>query len=626
MPGVCAIHRPTATLPPASAGRGDVHPPVPGCSPLQLGLADPARLGVARMRDSGGATLQGRLTVSQAGDAHELEADHMAARVMQMPSGATAVDTATEPGIHVAPAVGDGGRHEDSVRLQRAQLQPGHATPMAGQAPPIVRGVLGTPGQPLEPAVRGFFEPRFAYDFSKVRVHVGEQAATSARMLGARAYTVGSDIVFAAGAFCPGTAAGRRLLAHELAHTVQQNGGADPGVLIQRIPDYSTSQTNVEGSGLTRKEVHGLRYGIDQDFYDDPESVERDKTAESARQMAVIFFPDALAKEGAAVRKDPVIILHFHGFGFRKNEPFAGDRVSKDRGGKVRDLDQDYLEQQVGKFMRESHKDVIGVLPQGVGHSMFHAGTIPTFDYISDVLKKSGVASLVTLADHEYSVVLSAHSGGGSTQVVPMLDAREAETADRSRLTPQTPRQDGRVVDKLTHQPVQMIVLFEALNGNADVEKVEDWVKRQLAKLAHVLRRAPSPSDLQAELDAIPVLRGYYGKRKDPEETFYSCRYIDLNARICKAIDAKIPGPWQQAVRDKFRIIEVTPKDTPKGEVEHEAVISGIGFGREEGTLFDALQAGLTNLASDRDKAVACDKPIPKCPPKQDAGKRKRGP
>ncbi len=84
------------------------------------------------------------------------------------------------------------------------------------EAPPIVHRVLGTPGQPLDPPTRSFFEQRFRHDFSRVRIHADDQASQSAAAVGARAYTVGSQIVF--GQPSPG----RTLLGHELAHVVQQ--------------------------------------------------------------------------------------------------------------------------------------------------------------------------------------------------------------------------------------------------------------------------------------------------------------------------------------------------------------------------------------------------------------------
>lgn len=90
--------------------------------------------------------------------------------------------------------------------------------------PPSVHEVLRAPGQALDAAARGYFERGFGRDFSRVRIHADERAAESARAVDARAYTVGQDVVFGRGQFAPATTAGRQLIAHELAHVLQQRG------------------------------------------------------------------------------------------------------------------------------------------------------------------------------------------------------------------------------------------------------------------------------------------------------------------------------------------------------------------------------------------------------------------
>lgn len=101
-------------------------------------------------------------------------------------------------------------------------------------APASVHQTLREPGDPLPAATRSFFEPRFGHDFSKVRVHHDAAAARSARDLHAAAYTVGQRVVFADGAYSPGDSAGRQLLAHELAHVVQQRASGQVGVVRRR--------------------------------------------------------------------------------------------------------------------------------------------------------------------------------------------------------------------------------------------------------------------------------------------------------------------------------------------------------------------------------------------------------
>lgn len=92
--------------------------------------------------------------------------------------------------------------------------------------PPIVHEVLRSPGEPLESSTRQLMESHFGHDFSRVRVQHGGQAAASADAVNARAYTVGQQVVFGQGQYAPETTAGQHLLAHELAHVVQQQGQA----------------------------------------------------------------------------------------------------------------------------------------------------------------------------------------------------------------------------------------------------------------------------------------------------------------------------------------------------------------------------------------------------------------
>lgn len=99
----------------------------------------------------------------------------------------------------------------------------GLAGPVSTSAPPGVREALRSPSQPLEAATRAAMEPRFGHDFSKVRVHADRQAGESAQALDARAYTVGTNVVFAPGQYVPGSPSTNALLAHELAHVVQQS-------------------------------------------------------------------------------------------------------------------------------------------------------------------------------------------------------------------------------------------------------------------------------------------------------------------------------------------------------------------------------------------------------------------
>ena len=118
-------------------------------------------------------------------------------------------------------AVGEcGGCKANRLSLQRS----GGARNDMAEAPPIVHEVLRSPGQPLDRGTRALLEPRFGQDFSHVRLHTDSRAAESAQAVNASAYTVGRHVAFGAGQYAPGTRGGAELLAHELAHVVQQEG------------------------------------------------------------------------------------------------------------------------------------------------------------------------------------------------------------------------------------------------------------------------------------------------------------------------------------------------------------------------------------------------------------------
>src|SRR5205814_1980687 len=98
-------------------------------------------------------------------------------------------------------------------------------------------------GAALDRGTRAFMEARFAYDFSRVRVHHDAAAASSAAQHDAEAYTIGRDIYFGADRYRPDSETGRRLLAHELAHTIQQESAQQPSTTsLQRMPADSAAE------------------------------------------------------------------------------------------------------------------------------------------------------------------------------------------------------------------------------------------------------------------------------------------------------------------------------------------------------------------------------------------------
>jgi hypothetical protein len=106
-------------------------------------------------------------------------------------------------------------------------------------------------GRTLDANARAYFEPRFGFDFSQVRVFSDEQAADAAQSIGALAYTTGSNIVFGKSRYQPGTGEGLRLLAHELTHVIQQGTGRTTPAIQRDTPrGQQTSPADASDTGI----------------------------------------------------------------------------------------------------------------------------------------------------------------------------------------------------------------------------------------------------------------------------------------------------------------------------------------------------------------------------------------
>ena len=171
--------------------------------------------------------LQAKLMVGATDDPLEHEADRVAEHAMRVPDSDLAV---TSPAVTSSPELVSRDCLAREVEAHAVRAKPvSMASVPTTEAPPIVHDALSRSGQPLDATTRGFFEPRFGRSLVGVRVHTDWLAARSAEAVGARAYTVGRDIVFGEGFHAPGNATGRQLMAHEIAHVLQQNsaGGHD---------------------------------------------------------------------------------------------------------------------------------------------------------------------------------------------------------------------------------------------------------------------------------------------------------------------------------------------------------------------------------------------------------------
>ena len=209
------------------------------------------------------------LRIGDASDPAEREADAMAERVLTPPAS---VGVTPGPGAMLqrkcATCEREGEDEDGGLRRREAS-----STRSRGEdefAPATVHDVLRSSGSPLTGDTRAYFETRFGRDFSAVRVHTDGPAARSARDVNALAYTVGRDIVFAAGRFAPATQEGRRLLAHELTHVVQQGraparaeAGGLPPARAQAATMRSSPASTLQRAGDPAAIPAGLRCPTD---------------------------------------------------------------------------------------------------------------------------------------------------------------------------------------------------------------------------------------------------------------------------------------------------------------------------------------------------------------------------
>jgi hypothetical protein len=189
------------------------------------------------------------LRVSRAHDSLEREAECVANRVIAGGDSGLAWSLSKLPvGARLQRkcscgfAGGVEGECEECKKKEKLQRRAtGSST--ASFIPPVVDDVLRSPGKPLDSATRGFMESRFGHDFGRVRVHADRTAARSAAAVNALAYTVGSEVVFGAGRYEPSSPEGRRLIAHELTHVVQQQGAsARPGMVDDPAAEFEAER------------------------------------------------------------------------------------------------------------------------------------------------------------------------------------------------------------------------------------------------------------------------------------------------------------------------------------------------------------------------------------------------
>jgi len=214
---------------------------------------------------------QSKLTVGKPNDHFEREADQMADQVME--SSETAFIQPKITSISIQRKCAECEKDEEE-KLQGKKSNDKEADSLDSL---IVDEALSAPGQTLDHHTRSFMESRMGYDFSKVRIHNNNIAAKSAKSINALAYTTGNDIVFNKGQYAPGTDDGKRLLAHELTHVIQQSRNINRKV-IQRCPDAaSTSQFDARASQVRAHPQYAALSSSDQTITEEIISLSRNR-------------------------------------------------------------------------------------------------------------------------------------------------------------------------------------------------------------------------------------------------------------------------------------------------------------------------------------------------------------
>ena len=179
--------------------------------------------------------VQAKLTIGQPNDMYEHEADQAAEQVMSMQE--PRVQRQAEP------------EEEEEEPLQKKQAE-GHIVQMKPVLEARINSMRGG-GQSLNSGIRTIFEPRFSQELSSIRIHANGEAADLSRLLGAQAFTVQNNIFFGAHQFQPSTLKGKQLLAHELAHVIQNRAGASPArTTVQRKVEVPKKGTAAGGPQL----------------------------------------------------------------------------------------------------------------------------------------------------------------------------------------------------------------------------------------------------------------------------------------------------------------------------------------------------------------------------------------
>ena len=188
-------------------------------------------------------SVQPKLAVGAPNDKYEQEADRVANQIMQMQEPSSVAPTPGSPKIQRLCEKCEAGVAKQPNQDEDELIQAKHISPNESSIPnqevetQITALRQGSGGAPLSSPTRHFFEQRFGQNFSDVRIHTDATAAGTAKSINAKAFTLGRDIVFGSGQYMPDSSSGKRLLAHELTHVMQQRQGVTSSGIQRTMGD-----------------------------------------------------------------------------------------------------------------------------------------------------------------------------------------------------------------------------------------------------------------------------------------------------------------------------------------------------------------------------------------------------
>ena len=255
-------------------------------------------------------TIQAKLTIGASNDKYEREADSMANQIMQMPQSFSN-QPLNKGAKDIQRKCTNCENEEEHIQRKPLMMKSEGGTPVATQALGSQLNSTKGSGSPLPSDTNSFMGNAFGTDFSNVRVHTGGSAIQMNQGLNARAFTHGSDIYFNKGQYSPGSSEGKRLLAHELTHTIQQNNSS----LLQRSCGSSAIGTVSGCAGVGGQDIFDVGENSN-DIYLFNKDCDEFRTSEGTR----------LAIYAATISPDATVEIH--GFSSEEGDTDFNDNLS----------------------------------------------------------------------------------------------------------------------------------------------------------------------------------------------------------------------------------------------------------------------------------------------------------